>query len=255
MSADMQQIHQLLLQLLQDHRFATSHQLIRLTSHHYGNRRSAIRQTSRHLSELHRRHYVARLERRIGGWQGGSAVSIWTLSTKGTRHLNGTARRIRPHHYSTTFLQHHLAITETRVVLHEAARQHQRELEVQLEPGCWRHFLSTHGTKTILKPDLAVTATSSDYVDRYFLEVDRATENPARVVRKCWQYEHYRRSGTEQEQHGVYPAVAWIVPHLERKTQLQRALSEEPKLPKHLFTVITPDELSALIHDGPKTTA
>ncbi|MCS4275133.1 hypothetical protein M2390_000291 [Mycetocola sp. BIGb0189] len=255
MSADLQPIHMQLLQLLQDHRFATSHQLVRLTQHLYGNRRSAIRQTSRHLSELHRQQYVVRLERRIGGWQGGSAVSIWTLSTKGIRHLNGTARRIRPHHHSTTFLQHHLAITETRVVLHEAARQYQRELEVQLEPDCWRHFLSNHGTKTILKPDLAVTVTSSDYVDRYFIEVDRATENPARVIRKCLHYEHYRRSGTEQELHGVYPAVVWIVPHQERKSKLLRALDTEPKLPRHLFTVITPNELSALIRDGPPTAA
>lgn len=251
MSADLQPIHLLLLQLLQGHRFATSHQLIRLTEHLYGNRRSAIRQISRHLSELQRQQYLVRLERRIGGWQGGSAVSIWTLSTKGIRHLKGTTRRIRPHHHSTTFLQHHLAITETRVVLHEVARQHQRELEVQLEPDCWRHFLSAHGVKTGLKPDLAVTVTSSDYVDRYFLEVDRATENPARVIRKCWHYEQYRRSGMEQERHGVYPAVVWIVPHAERKSQLQRALSAEPKLLKHLFTVITPDELSALIRDGP----
>lgn len=251
MTIDMQPIHALLLQTIHEHRFADTHQLTRLTMHRYGNRRSAIRQASRHLRELQRQLYLVRLERRIGGWQGGSGVSIWTLSTKGLRHLSGSSRRVRPHHHTTTFLRHHLAITETRVTLHEAARQFHRGLEVEVEPNCWRRYLDGHGGANTLKPDLAATITSDDYVDRYFIEVDRDTENPVRVIAKCWRYLHYQRSGTEQREHGVYPAVVWLVPHEARKYQLVKAISNEPGLPKDLFTVITMPELQQLVRDGP----
>lgn len=254
MTADMQPTHRELLDIVREHRFATSHQLTRLTMHLYGNRRSAIRQTSRHLRELQRQRFLVRLERRIGGWQGGSQVSVWTLSTKGIRLLTGSSRRVRPHHHSTTFLHHSLAVTETRVVLHEAARQLHRELTVQAEPDCWRRHIGAHGTTITLKPDLAATITSDDYVDRYFIEVDRDTENPARVVTKCWRYLHYQRSGEEQHQYGVYPAVIWLVPHDGRKLQLTEAIASEAGLPRHLFTVITLQEVHQLVRDGPAMT-
>lgn len=242
-----------LLTLIREHRFATTHQLMRLTRSEYGSRRSAIRQTLRHLKTLQSEALITHLERRVGGWQGGSQVTIWTLTTTGLRHLTGATKRLRPHHYSTTFLEHLLAVGETRVLLHETAEQYPGlHIDTVGEPQCWRRFLDRHGVAVRLKPDLAVTVTSDQYVDRYFLEVDKATENPARVMRKCWQYVRHRRSGTEQARlGGVYPAVAWIVPNTKRKQQLLRAIDEEPKLPRELFTVITPDELMPLIRDGP----
>ncbi|GAA3587334.1 hypothetical protein GCM10022198_08630 [Klugiella xanthotipulae] len=249
-------IHDTLLALIQEHRFATTKQLVRFTRHEYSSTRSATRQTLRHLQQLHRQYVITSLERRVGGWQGGSQVTIWTLTTTGLRHVGLAApgRRRRPHHHSTTFLEHQLAVTETRAALHEA-RQGGLEIEVSGEPECWRRYLAAAGTTLTLKPDLAVTVTSNDYVDRYFFEIDRATENPARVIRKCWQYEQYRRSGTEQQHtDGVYPFVVWIVPHAPRKRQLLSAIASEPKLPRELFAVITPSELTALIRDGPPTT-
>lgn len=244
-------IQERLVQLIGELRFATTHQLTRLTVHEYGNRRSAIRQTHRHLRHLQQHHFVARLERRVGGWQGGSQISVWTLTTKGQRHLTGSRGRVRPHHYSTTFLEHCLAVTETRVVLHETTTHLDVSIEVQSEPNCWRRHLDSHGQTATLKPDLYATVTSDAYVDRYFFEVDRATENPARVIRKCWQYLQYQRDGAEQQQHGVYPAVVWLVPNEARKSQLQRAITAEPHLPGHLFIVLTLDALLSLIRDGP----
>lgn len=246
-------IHQELLELIRTHRFVTTHQLVRLTRGEYGSKRSATRQTLRHLKVAREKQLIVRLERRVGGWQGGSTVTIWTLTTKGHRHLTGSTTRLRPHHYSTTFLEHLLAITETRVVLHEATVKYP-ELQITAigEPACWRRYLSTQGVTVTLKPDLAVTVTSPEYVDRYLFEIDRATENPARVMRKCWQYVQHRRSGEEQQRHdGVYPFVVWIVPHEQRKQQLLRALNQEPKLQRELFTVITTGELLPLIRDGP----
>lgn len=243
--------HRQLLDLVGDYRFITTHQLARLTSNLYGSKRSALRQTLRHLRALKDQHLVTRLERRIGGWQGGSQVSIWTLTTKGRRALTGNRGRLRPHHYSTTFLEHCLAIAETRVVLHESANQLQVTTEVQAEPECWRRYLDLQGFALTLKPDLFATVTSQRFVDRYFFEVDRATENPARVIRKCWQYAQYRHSGTEQDMHGVYPAVVWLVPSEQRKNQITDAITAEPRLPGHLFHVLTINGLVELVHSGP----
>lgn len=246
-------IHRRLLKEIREHRFVTTHQLVRLTSAAYGSRRSAIRQTLRHLTVLRERHLIVGLERRIGGWQGGSTVTIWTLTTKGLRILTGSRGRLRPHHYSTTFLEHLLAITETRVLLHETTEQHpELRIDTAGEPSCWRRYLDGHGHPVTLKPDLAVTVTSDEFVDRYFFEIDRATENPARVIRKCWQYQQYRQTGLEQgRSDGTFPAVIWLVPHPQRKDQLQRALDTESTLQQELFTVITLGELISLIRDGP----
>lgn len=104
---------------------------------------------------------------------------------------------------------------------------------------------------TTLKPDLALRVTTTDFVDHYFIEVDRATENPGRVIRKCWQYETYRRAGGEQKHIGVFPLVIWVVPNLGRAQQLSQAISVEPKLPKELFAVVTHEQLASLIRDGP----
>ena len=246
-------IYEQLLKLIREHRFLTTHQLVRLTIAEYGSLRSAKRQTLRHLWTLRDRHFVTRLERRIGGWQGGSTVTIWTLTTKGLRHLTGSRSRLRPHHYSTTFLEHTLAVAETNILLTELSVQHSElQVEVINEPECWRRYLNEHGVTTTLKPDLSVTVTSPEYVDRYFLEVDRATENPGRVIGKCWQYIQHRRSGTEQKRTGgIYPLVVWVVPNEKRKAQLVRAMDSEPKLQRELFIVVTPNELPPLIRDGP----
>ena len=102
-----------LLALLATYRFATTTQLARLTVEAYGSLSSAIRQTLRHLARLQERDLVTRLERRVGGWQGGSTVSIWTLTTRGRRVQTGSRSRQRPRSLSTSFLAHLLAITET----------------------------------------------------------------------------------------------------------------------------------------------
>ena len=253
MDNSLQPTEQLFLDLLHDHRFLTTHQLARLARHQFGNRRSAKRQTLRHLDSLHDRKLVTALERRVGGWQGGSAVTIWTLTTKGLRLLTGKRTgRIRPHHFSTTFLEHLLAVAEVRVSLEETTCQTPGlEVSLQTEPGCWRTYLDGAGMTATLKPDLALRVTTTDFVDHYLIEVDRATENPGRVIRKCWQYETYRRTGAEQKQIGVFPLVVWVVPNLGRAQQLSQAISVEPKLPSQLFTVVTHEQLASLIRDGP----
>ena len=250
-----------LLALVAAHRFATTTQLARLTAPEYASSASALRQTQRHLASLAQQRLLTSLERRVGGWQGGSAVTIWAATTRGHRRVaaeNGedeeVPRRQRPREVSTTFLDHLLAITEVRTSIEEAVRQEaDTEATVALEPDCWRTALSPSGQVQVLRPDLAVTITSPAYEDRYLVEVDRATENPGRVIATCWRYqEHQATSAQASDGDGdVFPLVVWLVPTDRRRHLLERAIAHSTGLLRDLFRVIRLDQLPTLIHGGP----
>ena len=249
-----------LLALVAVHRFATTTQLARLTALEYASSASALRQTQRHLASLAQQRLLTSLERRVGGWQGGSAVTIWAATTRGHRLVaaeNGedegeeVPRRQRPREVSTTFLDHLLAITEVRTSIEEAVRQEaDTEAMVALEPDCWRTALSPSGQMQVLRPDLAVTITSPAYEDRYLIEVDRATENPGRVIATCWRYQEHQ-AASSQASDGVFPLVVWLVPTDRRRHRLERAIAHSTGLLRELFRVIRLDQLPSLIHGGP----
>ena len=73
--------------------------------------------------------------------------------------------------------------------------------------------------------------TWSRYDDHYFIEVDRDTENPARVITTCHRYQAYYATGIEQQAGGVFPVTLWIVPHDRRQRQLQCYLATQPEPP------------------------
>ena len=246
-----------LLALVAAHRFATTTQLARLTALEYASSASALRQTQRHLANLAQQRLLTSLERRVGGWQGGSAVTIWAATTRGQRLVatdegeGEVPRRQRPREVSTTFLDHLLAITEVRTSIEEAVRQEaDTEAAVALEPYCWRTALSPSGQPQVLRPDMAVTITSPAYEDRYLMEVDRATENPGRVIATCWRYQEHQ--ATSQASDGdVFPLVVWLVPTDRRRHRLERAIAHSAGLLRDLFRVIRLDQLPTLIHGGP----
>lgn len=248
-----------LLALVAAHRFATTTQLARLTAPDYASSASALRQTQRHLASLAQQRLLTNLERRVGGWQGGSAVTIWAATTRGHRRVaaeNGedkeVPRRQRPREVSTTFLDHLLAITEVRTSIEEAVRQEaDTEAAVALEPDCWRTALSPSGQVQVLRPDLAVTITSPSYEDRYLMEVDRSTENPGRVIATCWRYQEHQAASAQASDDGVFPLVVWLVPTDRRRHRLERAIAHSTGLLRELFRVIRLDQLPTLIHGGP----
>ena len=158
-------------------------------------------------------------------------------------------RRQRPREVSTTFLDHLLAITEVRTSIEEAIRQEaDTEAAVALEPDCWRTVLSPSGQVQVLRPDLAVTITSPAYEDRYLVEVDRATENPGRVIATCWRYQEHQAQIGDGD---VFPLVVWLVPTDRRRHRLERAIAHSSGLLRELFRVIRLDQLPTLIHGGP----
>ena len=247
-----------LLALVAAHRFATTTQLARLTAPEYASSASALRQTQRHLASLAQQRLLTSLERRVGGWQGGSAVTVWAATTRGHRLVAAdegeeeVPRRQRPREVSTTFLDHLLAITEVRTSIEEAVRQEaDTEATVALEPDCWRTALSPSGQVQVLRPDLAVTITSPAYEDRYLIEVDRATENPGRVIATCWRYQEHQATSAQASDDGVFPLVVWLVPTDRRRHRLERAIAHSTGLLRDLFRVIRLDQLPALIHGGP----
>lgn len=247
-----------LLALVAAHRFATTTQLSRLTALEYASPASALRQTQRHLASLAQQRLLTNLERRVGGWQGGSAVTIWAATTRGQRLVAAdegegeVPRRQRPREVSTTFLDHLLAITEVRTSIEEAVRQEaDTEAAVALEPECWRTALSPSGQVQVLRPDLAVTITSPAYEDRYLMEVDRATENPGRVIATCWRYQEHQATSAQASDGDVFPLVVWLVPTDRRRHRLERAIAHSTGLLRDLFRVIRLDQLPTLIHGGP----
>ncbi len=239
-----------------EHRFITTRQLARLLSLEFGNSRSALRQTHRHLARLDRLEVITSLERRIGGNRAGSSGFIWSITTLGARIVTdqtaGKRLRYREDQPSTTFLEHTLAVAELRVRLHELEQDGRISVEsLQTEPDCWRAYLGAMGSIIRLKPDLAATtATIDGYEDYWFFEIDLATENPARIVSKCQQYQAYRRTGTEQAQTGLFPAVVWVTPDEKRATQLRRRLSAESSIDQDLFTVICVNNFETLVLNG-----
>lgn len=236
-------------------RFLTTRQLAR---QHFALRdpHAAIpRSTNSALQRLRDLGLLVNLERRIGGVRAGSGGHVWQITDLANRllveHLGEeTGPRIRPSEPSTTFLDHTLAIAEVVITLQSTSRYGVEIERLQLEPDCWRTYLGGAGETRTLKPDLASTSQTGGFTDFYFWEVDRATEAPNRVVRKCLQYQQYRNTGAEQRAHGLFPAVVWVVPNQRRRDQLVRRLAAEPEIDQRLFTVIELDQLEDLVRMG-----
>lgn len=236
-------------------RFLTTRQLARqhfgLTDPHATIPRAA----NSALARLRTLELLVNLERRIGGVRAGSGGHIWQISDLGNRllaehHGEQANARVRPSEPSTTFLDHTLAIAEVVITLQEMARDGVSIERLQLEPACWRTYLGAGGETRPLKPDLASVSQCGGFTDFYFWEVDRATEAPNRVIKKCLQYQQYRNTRAEQRAHGLFPAVVWIVPNQRRRDQLTRRLAAETQIDHRLFTIIEIGQVSELVRHG-----
>ncbi len=241
-----------ILQTLANHRLMTTRQLQRL---HFVDGHatvsSATRATIRVLGRLLTLNLIDRLERRIGGVRRGSAGYVWQLGSVGERLTRlgseGSQRRrfVEPGRH---FTAHTLAVSELVVRLNEGARAGTFELlSLENEPTCWRTFLGRYGQTETLKPDLFVVTASGEFEDHRFVEIDLATEHPPTVVRKCQAYRRYADTGAHQAQHGLFPAVVWVVPDTARLGAISSALRAAGDLPDELFEVVLLDDLVAAV--------
>lgn len=238
-------------------RFLTSHQIRRTHFADHATKAASTRSTNRALARLAGLGLVAHLARRIGGTRAGSGSHVWTLTEAGVRLLRATGDieglpvRLRAHEPTSTFLEHTLAIAEVCLRLSEADRDGGFSLvELLREPECWKAYSGRHGDVIHLRPDLSAVTVTGDYEDHWFFEVDRNTEPPSRIIRKCQTYEAYRQTGAEEKRVGVFPAVVWVTPSAKRAATLQDHIAKAPELSRGVFAVVQIDDLPALVGAG-----
>ncbi|MFJ3896855.1 replication-relaxation family protein [Streptomyces sp. NPDC090083] len=216
--------------------------------------------TIRVLTRLESHHLITRMHRRIGGVRAGSSGIVWQLGASGERLLrarHGDPTRRRYSEPSPAFIAHTLAAADLAIRLYELARDGETELlRLEAEPECWRTFLSAHGARQWLKPDLFAITASGDYEHHMFIEADNATEHAPVIVRKALQYQRYANSGIHQQEHGLFPSAVWVVPDQKRQAAIRAMLASEPRLQNlttaRVFHVVTVEEFPHLIAEGPE---
>ena len=242
-----------ILRFIRQHRYATTTQLRRRFFTGHATQPAATRACTRVLNRLYSHRILSRLERRIGGVRHGSASFVWCLDVVGDRltRKRGMARW-RPNEPSLQFLDHTLAVTEAHLHLFEGVLDQNfliRKIEVESEAG--RDFISSAGTKRMLRPDLKITINLGEFDDHWYLEIDRGTESLPVLMRKCHTYDAYRRTGRAQEEHGVFPRVLWVLPDKGRVERLRAAIESDAQLPTGMFVCITNDGLIDTLRDPP----
>ncbi|MEV0357656.1 replication-relaxation family protein [Nocardia sp. NPDC050697] len=225
---------------------------------------SGLRTTQRVLARLRRDRVLASLPARIGGHRSGSGATIHYVDEIGDRLLRQQAERRtrRPFREPTQrFLDHQLGIADAHVAFVEAAAVGQLELlRCEVEPASWRDYLGLGGARLTLKPDLYAEIASppgSDNVDAAFIEIDRGTESIPTLLKKCREYESYRRQGIEQDRSdGAFPLVIWSMTaptHARaerRRIALREAIRRDRSLPDGLFVAIAPEQLIQPLQKG-----
>ncbi|MFB8276929.1 replication-relaxation family protein [Nocardia colli] len=225
---------------------------------------SGLRTAQRVLARLRRDRILANLKQRIGGHQPGSNATVHYVDEVGDRLLRQESDRQtrRPFREPTQrFLDHQLGIAAAHVALVEADRGRQLELLCcDIEPTAWRTYVGIGGARLTLKPDLYIETASPpgcEYIDASFIEIDMGTESIPTLIKKCREYESYRRQGIEQERSdGAFPHVIWSMTASSeakadrRRFALRDAITKDRRLPGELFQIVAPDQLIALIQKG-----
>ena len=234
---------------VREHRFLTARQIEQFHFVEHCTDEAGARVCRRVLARLTRERLLARLQRRVGGVRAGSASFVYVLGPVGGRLLDETRRRFTEP--SPLFLDHTLAVADAHVALAGAARRGQLELlSVDVEPSCWRRYIGSGGASEIVRPDLYAVTASGVFEHCWFLEIDRGTESPAAISRKCVAYGAYWRTGREQETHGTFPLVTWVAPDDQRAKRLTAVISSARNVKRDLFHVTTSERLVELMAGG-----
>jgi hypothetical protein len=149
------------------------------------------------------------------------------------------------------FLDHTLAIADARIELEAASRERLFDLvEVEIEPRSWRRFSGPGGAPAFVKPDLYVVTGRDDFEDCWFIEIDRGTESPEAISRKCHAYDLYWRSGLEQAEHGTYPLVLWVAPNKRRTQKIDGVIARARNVNRELFRSTITEQLVQTVAGG-----
>jgi len=224
-------------------RLVTGGQLQRL---HFGDQPSAPRHARRILTSLTQRRVLARTDRSIGGVHAGSSGFVYRLDVVGQRLIHPELTARKPWTPSASYIAHTVMVSECFVLLSEAAGDRIELAEFQTEPDCWRTFINRSGSRQTLKPDGFTRLGIGEFDDYWFIECDRATEEPARITRKCEAYVRYWRAGREE----VVPRVIWVANRRERAIGLSRCIARLPEGERQLFCVCEIGDFITVIGQG-----
>ncbi|HSX65941.1 replication-relaxation family protein [Nocardioides sp.] len=239
------------LRLVAEHRFLTTHQVQAFRFQTHNSEASGARVARRVLARLQRDGMLEPLGRPVGGFRGGSAATIWRLTSAGSRLVYGDDKRRRPGRPTERFLKHSLAIADVHVLLNQHKRiETIEDIAVQVEPASWRTYQGPAGERRWLQPDLYAEIMTTDFLDRHFIEVDLGTESLPTLIKKCQQYEDYRRSGVEQARSGSFPLVVWLFVDHRRAQKLEAAVRRSSKLTDAMYRYAIPDTLTEVLAGG-----
>jgi Replication-relaxation len=232
-------------------RFASGAQLIRAFWRTRDATSNAARRGRRALKRLVDARVLATLPQHVSGMRGQAGLVYYT-GRAGTRLLSDrgiTGPRVEMP--GTLHLAHTLATTELALRLAEADRDGTLGLiEVQQEPACWRTYPVVFAPARTLKPDLFIRVAAGqrgEQEDRWLVEIDLGSCSARTIARKASAYGEHYRSGIEQDRHGVYPRVVWLVPDAARAQQIERVLHRQPAGTRRLFTVRPFDEATSYL--------
>jgi Replication-relaxation len=227
-----------ILDTLDQHRRATSGQLVRL---HFADGLAAYRdhRARRTMLRLEGWRLVSATKLPIGSSIGGSRGFLYRLSSANEKDVN--ARQ----------LPHTLALTELYARLVEAGRAGILELnDVIPEPRCHQTIGPVE-----LRPDDIIRIGVGTRYRRCFVELDRDSESGTEIGRKLSAYTTARNLWPKDE---VFPHVLFVVQHdlpereARRAEALTRIIQAHPA--GHLFRVCRFDQaITALVGAGPST--
>jgi len=217
---------------------ASADQLRRL---HYDATEAGRRLARIDLAGLCETQVLARLERTVGGVRAGSKGHCYTVGVAGQRIVWPDRRRYRePWTPNPAYLRHALGVSELYVQLR--TKMADRLLTYDTEPACWRSYSGPGGAPATLKPDAFTVLDLGRFEDRYFCEIDNATESGTRIVEKARAYIRYWQSGREIAASGIFPQVLWVTTTEARRDLMVGALARLPAEHWQLFAVVTAAE-------------
>jgi len=246
LAVDLTDYDKAVLRFLADVRLATGRQIARRLWSSKAPTDSGAWAARRAIWRLEGPRIIDRLPRRVGGVRGGSASLVYGIGPTGRRLLAREGSDIRRLETpGDRYIRHTLAVTELVVGLHEADLGGRFDLiGLETEPACWREFLGgLLGARMVLKPDLFVRIGVGALEDRWWIEVDMATEARSTIVTKGKRYLAYYRSGEEQSRHGIFPRTIWAVPDRRRAVVVAEAFKQLPSGAGRLFVVWPYDEV------------
>lgn len=221
------------------------------------------RRARRVLGRLVDQRILERLERpRQGGTGGGSASWVYALGPAGRRIVaywsgEGLPRSRAASEPSVAWTAHRLAVSDLYVMLRQAEREGRIELlAFDGEPAAWRRYTRLGGAPGVLKPDAFIRLGVGEYEDSFFAEVDLGSERRGQLLRQHRAYGEYFRSGVEQSNTGIFPAVVWIVPDAKRAALFEDIERGLPEQLQALFTIVTSENALAVFlcnGDEPQT--